>query len=123
MSGSDGGNGSADVDTDRFVSEDSIRWGEVAETTFGVYLRLLAKVVVGVVLLGGSLIIGFFDWVSAGYASLISLPFVQGSGVIALSSIETARWVATLGAFAWPVAVIIIALMVLIVFWGVGRFG
>lgn len=123
MSGSDGGNGSADVDTDRFVSSDSVLWEEVAETTFGVYLRLLAKVVAGVVLLVGSLVTGFFDWVSAGYASLISLPLIQGSGVIALSSVETARWVTVLGAFAWPVAVIIIGLVVLIVVWGVSRLG
>lgn len=108
--------------SERYVEGGEIQWGGVATGIAGVFVSLFASYVVGSILFVSDTISRFLAWVSSGYASLVSFPFDEGSGVIALSAVQFSDWIEVLGAFAFPVAAFATAVFVLVILWGVRRF-
>lgn len=105
----------------RFQDGDSIDWGEVANALFGSVLMLVAMTIVDGFRLLGQAVSGVLDGIGSFLASLVSLPFRQGTGVFRTGAETFADWVSFLGPLAFPASVVVATTSLLVILWGVSR--
>ncbi|MFD1601032.1 hypothetical protein [Halobellus rarus] len=117
MSGADTG----DLE-DEYTDGGSVKWGKVAGGIAGIGLSVIGYTYASGIRLVRDGATAVVDGIGSFYAVLVSTPFTAGSEQFDRAAQTAADGLAVFGPLAFPVAVLIAVGMLLLLFWGVGRY-
>jgi len=119
MSGADTG----DVETDISTTDGgNVLWGNLARVIAGIGLSVVGYAVASWIGLLRDAVTGAIDGIGRWYTRLVGAPFNTGTEEITQAAEAGVSALSDFGPFAFPVAVVIAAVMILLIIWGVNRF-
>ena len=108
-------------DADDYVSGGSIRWSRLLGAGAGSLVTLAVVVFVDALNSG---VTGLFDLVTTSYqglAGLLEAPLLAGDSAIRQGARSAAYALQATGPFAFPIAVLLVAVTVSLIYWGVSQ--
>lgn len=112
---------SSGADGDRYVTGDSIQWGDLVAVSSGAVLTSVVIAATDMFNFAVTGVSSFLGTVVQGLGGVLNAPFDSGEGAIATAWNSAGRALGALGIFAYPVSMFLVVVSIVLVVWGVNR--
>ena len=109
-------------EADEYVDDENVRWDDLAETSLAAFVTLIAITIAEVIGLISTGVTSGMSATASALGGLIRAPFTSGLSAIDTAWMSSSEFVSIFGPAAFLVAVLLVAVSVLLLLWGVNRF-